>query len=164
LPLPPEWLGGLRERSEEEAMEEIVIKVAPGQVRVKGGRCPNGCDLMDETVPLSGVPSIRVDVHVGGRRAPLNLNALYGVFEYRCALSLESGQIVEVFCPKCEASLIDPESLCSMCKIPMFSIRLPDGGQVAACPKVGCHNHKLVIVDLDAQLGQLYDREKKLIL
>jgi hypothetical protein len=43
----------------------------------------------------------------------------------------------------------------------MFSIKLAAGGEVAACPKVGCHNHQLVIVDLDAQLGRLYDDETK---
>jgi hypothetical protein len=110
---------------------------------------------------MSGVPSIKVDVHVDGKQAPLHLNALYGVFEFESTLQLHPGQIVEIFCPSCGVSLIDTESICGMCKIPMFSILLSDGGQVAACPKIGCHNHRLVIVDLDAQLGRLYDDEEK---
>lgn len=56
------------------------------------------------------------------------------------------------------------QTQCSVCKIPMFSIRLPDGGEVAACPKIGCHNHQLVIVDQNAQLGRMYDDETKPIM
>jgi hypothetical protein len=145
-------------------MEEIVVRVASGKVRVKDGRCPNGCSLMDAAAPLSGVPSIRVEVSVAGRRASLHLNSLYGVFEFRCPLPLEPEQVVEVFCPSCGVSLSDPASICSICKIPMFAIRLPDGGQVEACPKVGCHNHKLVVTELDVLLGRLYDDETKPIM
>jgi hypothetical protein len=142
-------------------MEEIVVRVPPGRVRVKDGRCPNGCDLMDAAVQLSGVPSIKVEVSVEGRRAPLHLNSLYGMFDFRCSLALEPGQVVEVFCPSCGVSLSDPTSTCSICKIPMFAVRLLDGGQVEACPKVGCHNHKLVVMNLDALLGRIYDDDTK---
>jgi hypothetical protein len=145
-------------------MEEIVVRVAPGKIRVKDGRCPKGCSLMDPTVQLSGVPSLKVEASVGGRRGAMHLNALYGVFEFHCALPLEAGQVVEVFCPTCGASLSDPQSLCSLCKIPMFAIRLPDGGQVEACPRIGCHNHKLVVMDLDQLLGRLYDDDTKPIM
>jgi len=145
-------------------MEEIVVRVAPGKVRIKDGHCPKGCSLMDDAVKLSGVPSIKVEASLEGRRAPLHLNALYGVHEFRTSLPLRAGQVVEMFCPSCGASLTDPESLCGMCKIPMFAIQLGDGGQVEACPKIGCHNHKLVVMDLDAQLGRLYDDELKPIM
>jgi hypothetical protein len=43
----------------------------------------------------------------------------------------------------------------------MFAVHLPDGGQVEACPKIGCHNHSLKIVDLDEQLERMYVDETK---
>jgi predicted amidophosphoribosyltransferase len=93
------------------------------------------------------------------------LNAFYGVHEYRTALPLEPGQVVELFCPSCGVSLADLGTLCAVCKIPMFSVHLGDGGQVAACPKIGCHNHRLVVVDFDAQLGRIYeDAERKMVM
>ena len=146
-------------------MEEIVIRVAAGKIRIKDGRCPKGCDLMDPTVPLSGAPSIKVEASLAGKRASMHLNAFYGVYEYRTALPLEPGNVVELYCPSCGVSLADRASECSVCKIPMAVVHLGDGGQVAACPKIGCHNHRLVIVDMDAQLGRLYeDTERKMVM
>jgi hypothetical protein len=142
-------------------MEEVLVRVAPGTVRVRDGRCPKGCDLMDPSVPLSGKASIKLEAAIAGKRAPLWLNAFYGVYEYRSQLPLVDGQVLEIFCPHCGVSLSDADAQCSVCKIPMFTIKLAAGGEVAACPKVGCHNHQLVIVDLDAQLGRMYDDETK---
>lgn len=77
-------------------MQEIVVRVAPGTVRVHDARCPKGCNLMDPSVLLGGKPSIKVEASLAGKRAPLWLNPFYGVFEYRTPLALEAGQVVEI--------------------------------------------------------------------
>ena len=83
------------------------------------------------------------------------MNPFYDSFDYQCSLVLSEGQIVEAFCPECDTSLTI-DTVCALCNIQMFAIHLPDGGEVEVCPKVGCHNHALKIVDLDEQLSRMY--------
>ena len=79
-------------------------------------------------------------------------------------LVMKDGDIVEVSCPQCGVSLSNPSSLCSLCQSPMFVIRLGEGGEVQACPKMGCHNHKLAVVDVGTELERLYDEDMKFLL
>jgi len=145
-------------------MEEIVVRVPPGKVRITEGRCPRGCSLMDETKLLNSLPSIKVEISLAGKRAPMHLSALYGVYQFQTSLVLKDGDIVEVSCPQCGVSLSNPSSLCGLCQSPMFVIRLGEGGEVQACPKMGCHNHKLAVVDVGTELERLYDEDMKFLL
>lgn len=138
-----------------------MVKKLTGNIRVAEGKCPNGHALMNDERLFDGQRAISVRVRNRGREGTIHLNPFYGRFEFDCDIPLERGDIVELFCPECEAAL-KVEEICRMCNIPMFAIHLPDGGQVEACPKVGCHNHALKIVDLDAQLERMYvDEETK---
>jgi hypothetical protein len=141
-------------------VEEVKVKVPPGRLLVKGARCPKGCSLMAPEHPLSAKPSIKALLRLRGRAGFIYFNPYYGIFEYDSELVLRPGDVVEVFCPKCETSLMGEER-CHLCGVPMITLQLPHGGEVRACPVVGCHNHALTIVDLDAQLAELYDEERR---
>ncbi len=141
-------------------MEEITIRVPPGKFRIKDGCCPNGCSLMNKKKLLSGKPAITAEVRLRGEVALIHFNPYYGVFEYETDVDLHPGDVVDLYCPHCKASLTVPE-LCGMCRVHMFAIQLPDGGEVRACPLVGCRNHRLTIVDLDAQFAEFYDEERR---
>ena len=136
-----------------------IIEKVKKRLRVAEGRCPSGHSLMSAERLFDGQLAIALTVRNRGRMGTIFLNPFYGRFEFECDIPLERGEIVELFCPECETALkvSDP---CRMCNIPMFAIHLPDGGQVEACPKVGCHNHSLKIVDLDAQLERMYVDEE----
>jgi hypothetical protein len=140
--------------------EEVRIRVAPGKLLIRHATCPAGCSLIDPQVCLGGHPAISTLVRLGGKTGILHLNPFYGVFDHRSELPLAAGDIVDLYCPHCGGSL-SVEETCGMCQIPMFAIHLPDGGEVRACPKVGCRNHQLTIVDLDAQFAALYDEERR---
>ncbi|MFA5786173.1 MAG: hypothetical protein WDA71_04175 [Actinomycetota bacterium] len=148
--------GGL----EMEEMEEIKVKIAPGAVLIEDGTCPNGCSLMNPRKRFSGAPAITIAVRVRGKSGLIHLNPYYGVFEYKSNLELKKGDVVDVHCPHCRVNLVSDEN-CRICRIPMFAIHLPNGGEVRACPTVGCHNHSLVLVDLDAQIAHHYRDERR---
>jgi hypothetical protein len=142
-------------------MEEIKVKVPPGKVCIHNGRCPNGCSLMNHKKLLSNKPVITAVVRLRGDAGSIHFNPFYGVFEYQSELSLHEGDIVDLYCPHCNVSLVVQER-CPICKIPMFAIHLSNGGEVRACPTVGCRNHNLIIVDLDAQIAHYYHEERRL--
>ena len=132
-----------------------------GNIRVAEGRCPHGHSLMSDAKRFDSERAIALRVRNAGREGMIFLNPFYGRFEYECDIELKRGDIVELSCPECGVSLAIDER-CKLCDIPMFAVQLPDGGQVEACPAVGCHNHSLTIVDLDTQLERMYvDDEQK---
>ncbi len=136
------------------------IKEVAKNIRVKNGMCPNGHSLMSEDKLFDGEAAIAVHVKLGGRSGKIFLNPFFGRFDYESEVPLKAGDVVDLSCPECEVSL-SVDTICKLCDIPMFAIQLPDGGQVEACPKVGCHKHSLKIVDLDAQLARMYVDETK---
>ena len=141
-------------------MEKVILKVPPGTIRIREGYCPNGCSLVNPKKKIAGKPAITTEIRVRGSTGTIDFNPYYGVFEYESTVEFQSGDVVDLYCPHCRASLT-VEELCGMCHVPMFAIHLADGGEVRACPKVGCRNHHLTIVDLDAQFADYYDEERR---
>jgi hypothetical protein len=140
---------------------DSVLKKLSGSLAVRECTCPKGHSLMTDALRFDGQRAIAAAISVGGRKGEIFLNPFYGRFEYKCDLDMKPGDIPALSCPECGASLA-VDTLCRLCNIPMFAVQLPDGGQVEACPKVGCHNHALKIIDLDAQLERMYVGETKL--
>ncbi len=143
--------------------KSTIIKTITKKIRVKNGSCPNGHSLMSDDVLFDGQRAVAVNVRSNGNSSTLYLNPFYGKFEYKCSLELKIGEVVDMTCPTCGVSLL-VEEMCKICNVKMFAIHLPDGGQVEGCPKVGCHNHSLTIVDLDAQLERMYVDETKVMM
>lgn len=135
-------------------MSDIVKNLAR-HIRVADATCPNGHSLMSDEKTFDGQRAIRLRVTFGGHTGMIYLNPFYGKFEYESDIPLEPGAVVDLTCPTCKTSLKVDDN-CNLCNIPMFAIHLPDGGQVEACPRVGCHKHSLTIVDLDKQLERMY--------
>lgn len=141
-------------------MEEIIVRVPAGQLLIADGLCPKGCSLMNQDKLLSERPAITCEVRLRGQSGLIHLNPFYGIFDYQSELILRSGDVVELVCPHCGASLMTREP-CPICKAHLFSIQLPQGGEIQACPMVGCHNHKLILVDLDALFVRYYRGESR---
>ena len=140
-------------------MPEFTDKLE-GKIRVGNGKCPAGHSLMTDKVLFDGQRAIVVKVKNKGHSSLLYLNPFYGKFEYKGEAKFEHDDVIEVFCPECGVSLAIDDT-CHLCDISMFAVQLPDGGQVEACPKIGCHRHSLKIVDVDEQLGRMYVDETK---
>jgi len=134
---------------------EKVTKRIAGRIRVGDGKCPAGHSLMDDRKLMDGERAIAVRIRNLGKEGMLYLNPFYGRFQYESEIQLSRGDVIEVFCPECGVSLL-VQDRCNLCDVALFAVHLPDGGQVEACPTVGCQKHALKIVDLDAQLERMY--------
>jgi hypothetical protein len=141
-------------------MEEIIIRIPEGKALVHDGTCPKGCSLMNNAVLISGKPAVTCENRMHGRSGLIHFDPYYGNFNYESELPLTAGDVVNLACPQCGESLTVDEK-CMFCNVNMFAIHLPNGGEVRACPVVGCHNHKLILVDLDAQFAKMFNEELK---
>ncbi len=137
-----------------------ITKKVAASLRVGNGKCPSGHSLMTDDHHFSGERAVVAQASIAGRKALIYINPFYGRHEYKCELALKEGDVVDLTCPTCGASL-SIDIVCKLCNVPMFAVHLPDGGQVEACPTIGCQNHALKIVDLDAQLARMYVDETK---
>ena len=137
-------------------MEKLTVEVPPETVCVRSAACPKGHSLMDLEFEMNGAPAIRVRVNSGVESGVLHLNPWYGNFESQCTFELEEGAVYEFVCPDCAIGLRSEEDRCMFCGAVMFALHLPGGGLVQACSRKGCHNHKLRVVDLSAQIAALY--------
>jgi hypothetical protein len=141
-------------------MEEIIIKVPEGKVLVSDARCPKGHSLMNPKKLMSGKPAVTCENRLRGKTGLIHFNPYYGIFEYESEIILKPGDIVDLSCPECGVRLM-VEELCPVCRVNLFALHLQNGGEVRACPMVGCHNHKLILVDLDAQFAAYYNDERR---
>jgi len=73
---------------------------------------------------------------------------------------IPEGVVVEMFCPACGGSLKVEHEKCDFCFSPMFALYLPNGGILEGCLKSGCHQHKLVLVDVHEQLGKIHGQDQ----
>ena len=128
------------------------------QLQITEALCPKGDSLISDEVKLRNTPSIKVAARIKGRKGTIFLSAFFGDFTFQTSLELNKGDVVELFCAECGQSLSIDE-VCRACGATMFAVNLPDGGRVEACPRVGCHNHKLTLVDLDTQFLRFYSNE-----
>jgi hypothetical protein len=141
-------------------MENVIIKMPAGRLCIQEAKCINGCLLMNPDKLFEGKAAITADVRIRGNTGKIHLSPFFGDFKYECDLELNDDDMVDLYCPHCNASLTTDEN-CSFCEVPMFAIHLRDGGEVRACPVVGCQNHQLIIMDLDAQFADFYNEERR---
>jgi NADH:ubiquinone oxidoreductase subunit E len=108
--------------------------------------CPHcGRSFRDEIVLIDGLPSLRVNVAVGGKKGWLRLSSLYGSFNVSSEFKIPEGAIASFTCPHCNSE-ISSASDCSDCGAPMIPMFVNGGGTVHICSRRGCKNHMLDLV------------------
>ncbi len=140
-------------------MERLTIEVPPESLCIRQAECPNGHSLMDPSHPMGDSPSIRVAVVSAAGKGELHLHPYYGNHEVHSSVELKDGELYDMSCPTCQVSLRSEEDRCVFCAAPMFVLKLPKGGLVHGCSRRGCHNHKLKLVDVTAQLAEMFELE-----
>ncbi|KAA0248927.1 MAG: hypothetical protein EDX89_24400 [Acidobacteria bacterium] len=87
---------------------------------------------------------VRLDGHVRRthQHGEVSLSALFGDRRVEADLALEDGDVVDLACPKCEASLMLP-LVCKLCGAPMASLDVEKGGYLEFCSRRGCKAHAL---------------------
>ena len=141
--------------------EKIILEVPTQALHVKHAACQNGHSLMDPSVPINGFPSIKIILQYGEVRGVVHLDPVYGSFHNIFDVDIPEGVVVKMFCPTCGVDMqIKGERVCDWCFSPLFQFYLPKGGVLEGCLKVGCHQHKLKLVDVDEQLGIIHGRNQ----
>ena len=70
------------------------------------------------------------------------LSAVFGDGRAEADPTLEESDVVDLGCPRCEASLMLPMA-CKICGAPMASLNLAKGGSLEFCTRRGCKAHVL---------------------
>ncbi|MDP2721371.1 MAG: hypothetical protein Q8O72_01325 [Bacteroidales bacterium] len=119
--------------------------------------CPHCLSsLMDENVPLSGHPSVKLNIVSPEDRGTINLCSVYECFDHVSTLDIKDGEIVDFYCPHCNKELLINEE-CKLCGAPMVSFVLRVGGRVTICSRKGCSNHYVAFNDLATELAKFYE-------
>jgi len=117
--------------------------------------CPNGHNLIVDSVRFHGEFAIKLKVRINNEEGLLFIDPFWGshakLFSFIPRVEENKSTYVEAFCPYCDVSIIKhfacPNSGCdSHSSIVML---LPESkNQIRVCAKLGCPGHKLKIKDL----------------
>ena len=87
---------------------------------------------------------VHLDGHVRRtqQQGVVSLSAVFGEYGVEADLALETGDVVDLSCPRCEASLMLPLA-CKICGAPVASLNMAKGGSLEFCSRRGCRAHVL---------------------
>ncbi len=115
-----------------------LISLKPyGNAQVKQALCPKGHNLMDQDVKINGMPSIKLRAKSGNNEGFINLDPVYGKNRHKYGILIDDKAEVELSCPKCQTSLIDPKKRCPQCGAPIYFIEIPGKGRIEGCVTKG---------------------------
>ena len=109
-----------------------------GHTQIRAAACPKGCNLLDTTVKIGGLPAIRVSRTIRGREDLMHFDPMYGRANHVASEACEEGIVAPVSCPRCRTSLDCPERRCALCGAPTFAVQVAARGPVVWCTRKGC--------------------------
>ncbi len=110
-----------------------------GHTQIRTSTCGKGCNLLDGTVRIGGLPAIRVLRVCGGRENVVHMDPVYGRANHISAESCEEGIVADYLCSRCRRSLMLPPRSCATCGGPVFGVQVPGRGEALWCARKGCH-------------------------
>ena len=111
---------------------------AKGNAQIKNARCSKRHDLMDHTLKIDGLASVKVKVIADGNEGYLNLDPIYGMNRHRLGIEIEDHKKAQFLCPTCSNSLISETKLCPVCSAPIFSFEVAGQGNFEGCSRKEC--------------------------
>ncbi len=119
-------------------------------------KCPLcGKSLMDDELLLNNKPSVRVNIQTKKERGVLHLCSTYGCTLKKIGITVEEGEVVEMFCPHCNKELNINEN-CPECEAPMVAFVIRAGGVVNICSRNGCTAHHIKFKDVADEMSKFY--------
>lgn len=116
-----------------------VIHLEPfGITRIKDAVCPKNHSLMDASLKIDGMPSIKLKARFRGNEGFINLNPIYGKNEHHYGIELGGDGKLSLLCPKCDISLIEPEKKCPQCGSPVYFFEVLSEGKIEGCTNIDC--------------------------
>jgi len=116
-----------------------LIRLEPyGITRIRNALCPKGHELMDNILKIDGMPSIKIKARHKGNEGFINIHPIYGKKEDHYGIEIRNEGKIEIFCPKCEISLIDKNRSCPKCGLPIYIIEEASKGNIERCSNINC--------------------------
>jgi len=94
---------------------------------------------LDAGTRVDGLSAIRVLREHRGREWGFCLDPVYGRFNHVSAEPCEEGLVAPAACPRCRATLVEPDGKCERCGAPTFAVRGPGNEPIRWCTRTGCH-------------------------
>ena len=155
--VPVEFLGALPEGI------KFVNKHGRGYLIVDEIYCPQGHDLVAETVRIHGEPSIRIKLDTGSSRGLVFVDAFWGghakLYNFIPTISDEMPAL-QASCPECGADMVvDRECGLEGCGSGKSIVLALPGkrNKIYVCAKLGCPGHHMEIVELPQALSEQVD-------
>ncbi len=119
-------------------------------------QCPK-CNksLMDGSLLIDKVPSIKLKAEVKGKKGTIWLSSLYGSYKVHLDLPDIKNEIYKFYCPHCNEE-IPTSKECSICSAPMKILKIQMGGKVEFCSRRNCKKHSLEF-ETEEELQSFYE-------
>jgi hypothetical protein len=122
---------------------------------VEGAFCPNGHNLVVDSVRIHDAPSVKLKLIVGQESGFVFVDAFWGshskLFSFVPTVGAKKPAMVDARCPYCDVSLNDTHPCTEKGCTSETGIRLllPGGrNSIFVCARLGCPGHLLDVVDM----------------
>ena len=122
--------------------------------------CPNGHNIIDDTVHIHGEAAIRIHIKLDECEGTIFLDSFWGSHAKLYSFIAEhssSNKILEAFCPVCgESLIIDSDCMDDKCEsTKSIQMMLPGSkNKIIACAKLGCPSHRIDISEMREKISQ----------
>jgi two-component system NtrC family sensor kinase len=118
---------------------DIISLELKGTHQIRIATCPKNHTLIDNETKIAGLPSVKLKATSNGYEGFVNIDPIYGQHRNQYGIPYARDELVKLFCPECDISLVDESKLCPDCGSPAYSLIIPSQGTLEGCSKVGCH-------------------------
>ncbi len=117
----------------------VAVRVPPrGNAQIRAAFCPEGCQLTDDRTRIRNMPAVTVNFKDELGRGVIHLDPVYGNTNHVFSRDARLRSLLQIGCPKCEASLIKDGEKCPLCSAPLFYVRSHRGSEAYWCSRRGC--------------------------
>ncbi len=117
-----------------------------GMLNIRKAQCPKRHNLIDNEFKIDGRAAVKLRMVSNEEEGFLYLDPLYGSHHHRQTVAAD-GEPLQLSCPQCHTSLMDPEKKCPVCSAPVFRFDIPGKGQFENCSRKGCEWQRWAAVD-----------------
>ncbi|NIT55967.1 MAG: HAMP domain-containing protein, partial [Aliifodinibius sp.] len=126
----------------------LISLIPYGIMQIKKAVCAKGHDLIDNTVPIDGMPSIKLKTRVDGKEGFIHLDPIYGKNRDKYDLPVNGKNQVQISCPQCNRSMLVEDMKCPKCSAAVYQFEIPQQGQFEGCVNETCDWQKWEAVDI----------------
>jgi len=123
-----------------------------GFAQIKGATCAKGHDLIDPSVKIDGMPSIKVKARVDETEGIINLHPIYGKNQnHRYGIEIQDKREIDISCPVCSGSLMETGRKCPKCNAAVFFLEISSKGRMQGCSRKGCDWQEWMTLEKEGQ-------------